>query len=171
MSEQLKVVAVIGSGEPDALLDTMAEQVGRTVASAGYGLVCGGLGGVMEAACRGARAVHGPGSGRIIGILPGTHRDAANDYVDVAIATGIGYARNALVVLSADAVVAVGGATGTLSEIAYAWQYGKPICALVPGGGWGARLAGETLDSKRSDQVHAVETAEELAAWLEATLG
>ena len=171
MSERIKVVAVIGSGEPDALLDTLAEQVGRTVASAGYGLVCGGLGGVMEAACRGARAVHGPGSGRIIGILPGTQKDAANDYVDVAIATGIGYARNVLVVLSADAVVAVGGATGTLSEIAYAWQHGKPICALGPGGGWGARLAGETLDSKRSDRVHAVETAEELAAWLEATLG
>ena len=171
MSERIKVVAVIGSGEPDALLDTLAEQVGRTVASAGYGLVCGGLGGVMEAACRGARAVHGTGSGRIIGILPGTQKDAANDYVDVAIATGIGYARNVLVVLSADAVVAVGGATGTLSEIAYAWQHGKPICALVPGGGWGARLAGETLDSKRSDRVHAVATAEELAAWLEATLG
>jgi len=171
MSERIKVVAVIGSGEPDTLLDTLAEQVGRAVASAGYGLVCGGLGGVMEAACRGARAVHGPGSGRIIGILPGTQKDAANDYVDVAIATGIGYARNVLVVLSADAVVAVGGATGTLSEIAYAWQHGKPICALVPGGGWGARLAGETLDSKRSDRVHAVATAEELAAWLEATLG
>jgi uncharacterized protein (TIGR00725 family) len=171
MSERIKVVAVIGSGEPDALLDTLAEQVGRTVASAAYGLVCGGMGGVMEAACRGAHAVYGPGSGRIIGILPGTHKDAANPYVDVSIATGIGYARNVLVVLSADAVVAVGGATGTLSEIAYAWQHGKPICAFVPGGGWAARLAGETLDNKRSDRVHAVETTEELAAWLEAILG
>ena len=170
MSEQIKMVAVIGNGEPDALLDTLAEQVGRTVAAAGYGLVCGGMGGVMQAACRGAHAVYGTGSGRVIGILPGTDKDAANDYVDVSIATGLGYARNVLVVLSADAVVAVGGATGTLSEIAYAWQHGKPICALVPGGGWGARLAGETLDGKRSDRVHAVETTEELASWLQATL-
>ena len=170
MSERMKVVAVIGSGEHDALLDMLAEEVGRTVASAGYRLVCGGMAGVMEAACRGAHAVLGPGSGRIIGILPGTHKDSANDYVDVAIATGLGYARNILVVLSADAVVSVGGGTGTLSEIAHAWQHDKPICALVPGGGWGARLAGESLDSKRSDRVHAVETIEELAAWLHATL-
>jgi uncharacterized protein (TIGR00725 family) len=171
MNEQIKVVAVIGSGEPDALLDVLAEQVGRTVASAGYGLVCGGMGGVMEAACRGALAVYGPGSGRIIGILPGTRKEDANPYVDVSIATGLGYARNVVVVLSADVVVAVGGATGTLSEIAYAWQHGKPICAFVPGGGWGARLAGETLDGKRDDHVHAVETVEELATWLEVTLG
>ena len=171
MSDLIKVVAVIGNGEADASLDTLAEQVGRIVAAAGYGLVCGGMGGVMEAACRGARAVHGAGSGRIIGILPGTDKAAANDYVDVAIPTGIGYARNVIVVLSADAVVAVGGAAGTLSEIAYAWQHGKPICAFVPGGGWGARLAGETLDSKRSDRVHAAETGEELSTWLHATLG
>ena len=171
MNERIKVVAVIGSGEPDAHLDTIAEDVGRTVAAAGYGLVCGGMGGVMEASCRGAHTVLGRGSGRIIGILPGTCKDAANEYVDVAIATGLGYARNILVVLSADAVVAVGGATGTLSEIAHAWQHGKPICALVPSGGWAARLAGETLDSKRVDQVRAVQTTEELAAWLQTTLG
>ena len=171
MSEQMTIVAVIGSGEPDALLDALAEEVGRTVALAGFGLVCGGLGGVIEAACRGAHNVLGRGSGRIIGILPGTDKDAANDYVDVAIATGLGYARNLLVVLSADAVVAVGGATGTLSEMAHAWQHGKPICALVPGGGWAARLAGESLDHKRSDRVHAVETTDELNTWLQTTLG
>jgi uncharacterized protein (TIGR00725 family) len=171
MSEQMKTVAVIGSNRADQVLDKLAEQVGRTIAAAGYGLVCGGLGGVMKAACRGAHAILGPGSGRIIGILPGPDKDAANEYVDVAIPTGLGYARNILVVLSADAVVAVGGATGTMSEIAHAWQHGRPICAFVPAGGWGARLAGETLDDKRGDRVHAVETSEDLATWLRTTLG
>jgi len=170
MNRRTKIVAVIGSGEPDDLLAELAEDLGRTIASAGYGLVCGGLGGVMEAACRGAHAVLGHGSGRIIGILPGTDKDSANDFVDVAIPTGLGYARNLLVVLSADVVVAVGGATGTLSEIAHAWQHGKPICALVPGGGWAARLAGETLDGKRDDQVHAAATTAEVLSWLAATL-
>jgi uncharacterized protein (TIGR00725 family) len=170
MSRQLKIVAVIGSNQADRALDEMAERVGRTIAAAGYGLVCGGLGGVMEAACRGAHAILGGGSGRIIGILPGPHKEAANPYVDVAIPTGLGYARNILVVLSADAVIAVGGATGTMSEMAHAWQHGRPICAFVPAGGWGARLAGETLDDKRGDRVEAVETTEELATWLRQTL-
>lgn len=171
MGQQMKIVAVIGNGQADAVLAGHAEAVGRTIAKAGYGLVCGGLGGVMEAACRGAHEVLGDGSGRIIGILPGPDKKAANDYVDVAITTGLGYARNILVVLSADAVVAVGGAAGTMSEIAHAWQHGKPICAFIPAGGWGAQLAGRTLDAKRDDQVHAVETIDELTTWLQATLG
>jgi len=89
-------------------------------------LVCGGLGGVMEAACRGARDA----GGRTVGILPGADRSAANRFVDVAIPTGLGEARNALVVRSADALVAVGGGYGTLSEIALALKAGKPVVGL-----------------------------------------
>jgi uncharacterized protein (TIGR00725 family) len=89
-------------------------------------LVTGGLGGVMEAACRGARKA----GGTTIGILPGTDRSAANPHVSVAIATGLGEARNALVVRSADAVIAIGGAYGTLSEIAFALKAGKRVVGL-----------------------------------------
>ncbi len=88
--------------------------------------MCGGLGGVMEAACRGAKEA----GGTTIGILPGTDRAAANRFVDFAIPTGLGEARNALVVRAADALIAVGGAYGTLSEIAFALKAGKPVAGL-----------------------------------------
>jgi uncharacterized protein (TIGR00725 family) len=104
----------------------VAEEVGRAIAEAGAVLVCGGLGGVMEAACRGA---HG-GGGLTVGILPGRDRDEANRHVDVAIPTGMGEARNALVVRAADAVVAVAGEYGTLSEIALALQAGIPVVGI-----------------------------------------
>jgi uncharacterized protein (TIGR00725 family) len=103
-----------------------AEQVGQLVAREGAVLVCGGLGGVMEAACRGARRE----GGTAVGILPGLERSAANEHVDVAVATGLGEARNALVVRAADAVIAVGGGYGTLSEIALALKAGKPVVGL-----------------------------------------
>jgi uncharacterized protein (TIGR00725 family) len=100
--------------------------VGRELGSRGVVVVTGGLGGVMEAACRGAREV----GGTTIGILPGTDRSAANPYVDAAIPTGLGEARNALVVRTADALIAIGGAYGTLSEIAFALKAGKRVVGL-----------------------------------------
>jgi uncharacterized protein (TIGR00725 family) len=100
--------------------------VGRELGSRGVVVVTGGLGGVMEAACRGAREV----GGTTIGILPGTDRSAANPYVNAAIPTGLGEARNALVVRAADALVAIGGAYGTLSEIAFALKAGKRVVGL-----------------------------------------
>jgi uncharacterized protein (TIGR00725 family) len=89
-------------------------------------LICGGLGGVMEAACRGAKQT----GGTTVGILPGDDRSAANPYVDIVIPTGLGEARNAVVVRSADALIAIGGAYGTLSEIAFALKAGKLVVGL-----------------------------------------
>jgi uncharacterized protein (TIGR00725 family) len=100
--------------------------VGRLLAEAGAIVVTGGLGGVMEAASKGAREAGGP----TLGILPGTERRDANPYVQVAVPTGMGEARNALVVRAADALVAVGGEWGTLSEIAFARSAGKPVAGL-----------------------------------------
>jgi uncharacterized protein (TIGR00725 family) len=100
--------------------------VGRRLAERGAVVVCGGLGGVMEAACRGAKEAGGP----TVGILPGTDRAAANAFVDVAIPSGLGEGRNVLVVRAADAVVAVGGGYGTLSEIALALKAGKRVVGL-----------------------------------------
>lgn len=103
-----------------------AERVGRHLAERGAVLVCGGLGGAMEAACRGAKLA----GGTTLGILPGTDRRDANRYVDVAVATGLAEGRNALVVRTADAVIAVGGAYGTLSEIALALRAGIAVVGL-----------------------------------------
>ena len=126
-------VSVIGGGRVDAANRETAEAVGRLLGERGHAVVCGGLGGVMEAACRGARSAGGP----TIGILPGTDPSEANPHVETPIATGMGNARNVLVVLNGDAVVAVSGAAGTLSEIGHALDFGRPVAGIgthdVPG--------------------------------------
>ena len=119
-------IAVVGPGRASPEELETAEQVGAEIAAAGAVLVCGGLGGVMEAACRGARSRRG----RTVGILPGDDRAAANGWVEIAIATGLGELRNGLVVRAADAVVAVGGGHGTLSEVALALKLGRPVVGL-----------------------------------------
>jgi hypothetical protein len=119
-------IAVIGGSRPGRQAAEAAFEVGRLIARAGAVVVCGGLGGVMEAACRGARQE----GGLAIGILPGASPADANPWVDVAVATGLGYTRNALVVMNADAVVAVDGEYGTLSEIAYGKIHGKKVVGL-----------------------------------------
>lgn len=120
-------IAVIGAGRANAAEIEQAEAVGHGLATAGAVLVCGGLGGVMEAACRGAKAA----GGTTLGILPGADRGAANPWVDVAVPTGLGEARNALVVRAADGLIAVGGEYGTLSEIALALKAAKPVVGLA----------------------------------------
>ena len=121
-----RYIGVIGAGECDAELGKLAEAVGRGIAEAGAVLVCGGMGGVMEAACRGAKVA----GGLTIGILPGPERSGANRHVDIAIATGIGEARNLAIIRTADALVAVGGSYGTLSEIGFALKTGKRVVGL-----------------------------------------
>jgi uncharacterized protein (TIGR00725 family) len=133
-------IAVVGAGEASAEDALVAEQVGRGLAEAGAVVVCGGLGGVMEAACRGAKSA----GGTTVGILPGARRQDANPYVDVAIATGLGEARNALVVRAVDAVIAVGGEYGTLSEIALALKSRTPVIGIDT---WRLVRHGERLDA------------------------
>jgi len=121
-----KLIAVIGGRQPSSEEAKLAEAVGRELAKRGAILVCGGLGGVMEAACKGASSE----GGITIGILPGDSRQAANPYVQIPIVTGMGYARNVAVVKSAQAVIAIGGNYGTLSEISHALQSGIPVIGL-----------------------------------------
>lgn len=131
------IIGVIGESEfSDPAHDRLAEEVGRLIASAGYLLVCGGLTGVMESACRGAKAA----GGTTIGILPGADRAEANPFVDVPIPTGMGQMRNVAIVLTADALIAVGGGFGTLSEIGHALRCGKPVIGLRT---WEASRAGQ----------------------------
>jgi hypothetical protein len=126
MLENKKVIAIIGGGQCSPETAKLAEDVGRGLAKRGAVLICGGLGGVMEAACRGASAE----GGLTIGILPGESRRSANPYVQVPIVTGMGHARNVAVVKSARAVIAIDGSYGTLSEIGHALQNGIPVIGL-----------------------------------------
>ena len=144
-------ISVIGSGRDG---EARAEEVGRLVAERGAVLVCGGRGEVMAAAARGAKSA----GGTTIGILPGESRKDANEWIDYAVATGIGHARNLAVVASGDAVIAVGGAWGTLAEIAFARVLGRPVVILDPG--WD--VAGEGLERARTP-AEAVELALERA--------
>jgi len=120
------IIAVIGENDPPPEIAALAEAVGEEIAAAGAVLVCGGLGGVMEAACRGARNR----GGVTIGILPGVSAGDANPYVSYAIPTGLGHARNILVARSAQALIAIGGKYGTLSEIAFAKIHGTAVIGL-----------------------------------------
>ena len=122
-------VSVIGGGEVTDEETATANELGRVLAERGHTVVCGGRGGTMEAVCRGATSA----GGNTIGILPSGDRREANPYVDVAIATGLGHARNALVPLNGDGVVALSGSSGTLTEVGFASIYGRPTVVLEDG--------------------------------------
>lgn len=123
------MIAVIGAGECDAATSDAAHEVGRLLAEAGCAVLTGGLGGVMEAASRGAAEA----GGTVLGVLPGADPGGANAWVAIPIASGMGDARNAIIANSAEAFVAVGGSYGTLSEIAFALKRGKRVVAI---GSW-----------------------------------
>ena len=165
------VAAVVGANSASELILLAAEAIGRGLVDSGFRVATGGLGGVMTAASRGARTAPGWTDGSVIGILPGLVAADANPYVDVVVPTGMNYARNTILVAMSDVVVAVGGGSGTLSEIALAWQHGKPIVTLDLGEGWSARLAGERLDHRREDLLHRAVNAEEAVRLAVALVG
>ena len=119
-------IAVIGARNCDDRLYRIAEETGNILAESGYTIICGGLGGVMEAVCKGAKAANG----LTIGILPGDNPEEANPYIDMAIATGMGISRNLIIIRSSIGVIAINGGFGTLSELAFALQLQKPVIGL-----------------------------------------
>lgn len=125
MAEGLQV-AVVGSGESEPLRDALARELGAALARGGAVVCCGGPGGVMKAACRGAREA----GGLTLGLLPGDSAAAANEHLSIVVPTGMGEMRNALVVRSGHVVVALEGGAGTLSEVALALKAGKPVIGL-----------------------------------------
>ncbi len=153
------IIGVIGAAEADSELRRKAFEVGERIAKTGAILVCGGLGGVMEAACQGARAA----GGITVGILPGRETSDANPHVTIPVATAMGIARNAIIVRTADVLIAVGGSYGTLSEIAMALNLGKKVVQL---GSWNLSEAGEvdpTLYVSARTPAEAVEKAVAIA--------
>lgn len=145
-------VSVIGGATVNDQQYQQARRVGELLGERGHELVCGGRTGVMAAACAGASDA----GGHTIGILPGTDRGAANEHVDTAIATGIGNARNVLVVLNGDAVIAVDGSSGTLSEIGHALDAGLPVAGL---------------NTHRIDGIKHVDTPEAAVEYVESAVG
>ncbi len=138
------IIAVVGAGSCDDKIYLLAEKAGELLAQKGYAIICGGLGGVMEAVCKGARS----GGGFTIGILPGDNTSDANPYVDIPVATGMGIGRNIIIIRTARAVLAIDGQYGTLSEIAYALQLKKPIVGLQT---W--EVSGDIIHTSNIDQA------------------
>ncbi len=144
MPRPVPCIAVVGAGRDAGARElAAAEEAGAAIAAAGATLICGGLGGVMEAACRGARSR----GGFTVGLLPGDDREDANGWVVLALPTGLGEARNALIVRAADAVVAIGGGWGTLSEIALALRRDVPVLGVAT---WELARAGEPVAGVRA---------------------
>ncbi len=155
-----RLIAVVGNGSDlTAEQARLAESLGAALVKAGYGVVCGGLGGVMEAVARGAVTERGAGRHPpVVGVLPHYLPEQGNDYLDIVLPTGLGHARNTLVAAAGEAVVCIGGAAGALSEVALARKIGRPVLAFPDSGGT-AGLAARVLPS-----VEAVATPEEAVA-------
>ena len=160
----LKIIGVIGSSKEIPELNDTAQKLGELIMQNGYSVVCGGREGVMQAVCKGASIAKRADKklqGQIIGILPGTEKTDGNPYLDIRIPTGVGWARNQIVVLSSDIIVVVGGSAGTLNEIAFAWSYKKTILAFENLNGWCAKVAGTQIDDTRTDKIISISSAEE----------
>ena len=137
-------------------------ELGKRIATADRSIICGGLGGFMEAVCKGAKQSSETFGGQTIGILPDDVASGANPFIDTAIATGAGIARNIIIINSADIIIAAGGGAGTLSEIAFAWQKKKTVLCVTLFDGWAKELAGVNLDNRQSGLLVPVHSIPEI---------
>ena len=165
-------IAVIGSGniKDGEEVFLIVEELGKRLIDEGYIVLCGGLGGVMEAVCKGAKNSRSYQNNMTVGILPSLDSSTANEYIDIRIATGLSLARNQVIVASADVVISACGGAGTLSEIAFAWQLGKPIIALTTTGGWSEELGNRSLDNSREDKIIFVRSVDEVVTQIKNVL-
>jgi len=146
-------IGVIGAGECTKKEASLAEEVGFEIAKRGAALICGGMWGIMEAAAKGARRA----DGTVIGILPGRNRSESNPFLTIALPTGLGEARNAIITCAADVLIAISGGYGTLSEIGLALKMGKPVIGLST---WEMKRGGQEFDVRQAySPLEAVETA------------
>lgn len=155
---RIPIIGVCGASIIDSRIERLTENLGNLIADAGLFVVCGGKGGVMKAIAKGVRT----SGGISIGIIPEDEKEYSNEYIDIIIPTGMGEARNAILVNTADIIVTISGSAGTLSEIALAWRSKKPIIALSTSGGWSEKLAGTQIDQSRVDSIIIAKTPEEV---------
>ena len=157
-NEYKAIISVIGAGEINAEIEQKAIELGKLLAKNKYAISCGGLTGVMEAVCKGAKLE----GGLTIGITPFEKKGMANQYVDIEIPIPFSQARNIIVVLSGDACIAVSGKAGTLSELCFAWIYNKPIIALTGVEGWSSQVANQRLDDRRKEKIIGFENPQDI---------
>ena len=157
-----QIIAVIGNANIENNIEKqkISYELGKLIIDNGYILATGGLGGVMEYASKGARSSRKYVENSIIGVLPNYHSENANQYIDIAFPTGLGLARNLMLISLSNAVIAVGGGSGTLNEISASWQMNKLIIGLKVGG-WSEKLCGQALDKRRDDIIFCANTAED----------
>ena len=154
---RFKQIVIIGSSD-DIEFTNESYRIGKFIAENGWILITGGRGGIMEAVSRGASDA----KGIVIGILPGSEFNQANSYCNIVIPTGIGFARNMINVLSADIVIAIGGKSGTLSELAYAWLYAKPVICCTFADGWSSQFPKVEGDDRIGSTLYIASTVEEV---------
>ncbi|MCK5781597.1 MAG: TIGR00725 family protein [Flavobacteriales bacterium] len=159
-----KVIAVIGPNQTRCTIDVynFGIELGRRLADEGFTIINGGMFGFMEGVSKGARSSANYSHGKIIGVIPGDNKYEANSYCDIVIATGIGWARNQVIINSADYIVAVSGGAGTLSEIAYSWEAEKKIICYTELDGWSKELAGKELDFRNNTKLTAAASIDEI---------
>ncbi len=163
------LIGIIGPNAslcPPALYH-FGEALGRRLARYPVGIVCGGMGGFMEAVCKGVKSAPHAFSGPTVGILPSETPQDANPYIDIVIPTGMGTARNVLIVNSAALLIAAGGGAGTLSEIAFAWQRRKTVLCVQGFGGWAEQTAGRQLDSRADGLLIPVSSIEAIDTYIQ----
>ncbi|MEZ0372148.1 MAG: TIGR00725 family protein [Candidatus Sericytochromatia bacterium] len=160
-------LAVVGGNQATSEETLLAENLGGMLASLNVHVLCGGKTGVMAAVARGFQVgkTLAQSPGVIIGLLPGPDKSDANSWLDVALPTGLGVLRNGLIARGCDLMIAIGGGSGTLSEIVMAWHEGKPV-ALLGRGGWSELLAGRSLDARQETVIPSFDTLAELGPWL-----
>tara|TARA_B100000963_G_scaffold41416_1_gene30772 strand:+ start:2453 stop:2950 length:498 start_codon:yes stop_codon:yes gene_type:complete len=160
-------IGIIGSNKSQCSnqLYEFSYDLGLLLGNKGQTIINGGMQGVMEGVSKGVKDSDNEKS-RVVGILPFEDKNKANKYLDICIPTGIGYARNSVVVLSSDVLIALGGGAGTLSEISYAWQFGKKVFCYTESDGWSKNLANQNIDSRKKDLLIGFKTLEELSKLL-----
>lgn len=165
----MKKIGIIGPNKSQCSkeLYDFGVELGRRISSPDRIIVCGGLGGFMEAVCKGAKRSRDTFNGQTVGILPDDTSENANPFVDTAIATGQGVARNIIIVRTADIIIAAGGGAGTLSEIAFAWQLKKTVLCVALFDGWAKELAGKNLDNRQNGLLIPVNSIDEIIKHLE----
>ncbi len=159
-------ITVIGSSDARSSLNE-AYLIGKYIGKNNYVLITGGRGGIMEAVSKGALEE----GGIVIGILPGDNISGANSYCNIVIPTGIGYARNVINILSADIVIAVGGKSGTLTELAYAWQYNKPVICCTFAEGWSKLFPQLEIDDRKGSVIYKAESVGRVFKFIEEIMG
>jgi len=161
-------LAIVGGNQASNQEYQLAKDLGKVLASYPIHLICGGKTGIMEAVAQGFQEAP-ERKGIILGIMPGEDKSEANPYLDMVLPTGLGLLRNGLIARSCDAMIAIGGGSGTLSELVMAWHENKPL-AILGASGWYQALSGQKIDQRQAENIQGFKTLEDIMPWIKSNL-